>query len=618
MAEQRPPVKYPKLRQTLYGFQIFFIVLSAVIGGGIFSNNGEALEVAGPAGLLLSVGVIGIVAICVGESIAELAQQFPVYNAIVEYVRVFVDEELGWVVGVAYWYTFASVFAVQNLAAANLSQYWGLDQTWQTLAFYILAPLVILILNFLGVFYYGVVETIGGFLKICLVLGVSIFLYVIAAQHGRGGEIGPINDGFENKTQFVSNHSKAVCYAIPLVAYSFQGVEIIALTAFEARDAAAIRWPSRWIAYVVVVLYLLCTVGEALNVCWKDTNLPYIYSGAGNSTTASPPLNPPSNSMVIIAAWKSGNQNFAGFLNACLIFSALSASNTSLYVGSRTLYGITREMPDTNWFNRRIKRLSLVVKGTGVPAAALLFSAVSFFWLPFLQLKGGYALEDLIEIMSVSASVACLIVWAALCLAFIRYQRWLKICDADLARLYPEFKRDSQQYTPRTFLGWLQPLVAWIGLVGCILVFGFASATWWDTRVSVTKVAIAYAAHIVLFVLFIFLKLMNKRLFKPWGVKLDSDVQRLVEELDRLNYKTLDPTPSRATHWFRTRLLRLRGKGTPSRNNNNNPDDNVAAPTAIVTSNGHAVEGEGGGSGGILVEGNRGGTRVTVTDTSSL
>lgn len=137
---------------------------------------------AGPAGLLLSVGVIGIVAICVGESIAELAQQFPVYNAIVEYVRVFVDEELGWVVGVAYWYTFASVFAVQNLAAANLSQYWGLDQTWQTLAFYILAPLVILILNFLGVFYYGVVETIGGFLKICLVLGVSIFLYVIAAQ----------------------------------------------------------------------------------------------------------------------------------------------------------------------------------------------------------------------------------------------------------------------------------------------------------------------------------------------------------------------------------------------------------------------------------------------------
>lgn len=78
-------------------------MLSAIIGAGIFTNNGEALEIAGPAGLLLSVGVIGIIAICVGECISEFVQQFPVYNAIVEYVRVFVDEEFGWVVGIAYW-----------------------------------------------------------------------------------------------------------------------------------------------------------------------------------------------------------------------------------------------------------------------------------------------------------------------------------------------------------------------------------------------------------------------------------------------------------------------------------------------------------------------------------
>jgi len=81
-----------------------FIVISAVIGGGIFNNNGEALELAGPSGLLLSVTVIGLIAICVGETLAELTQKFPIYNAIVEYVRVFVDEELGWVVGIAYWY----------------------------------------------------------------------------------------------------------------------------------------------------------------------------------------------------------------------------------------------------------------------------------------------------------------------------------------------------------------------------------------------------------------------------------------------------------------------------------------------------------------------------------
>lgn len=95
---------------------------------------------------------IGLVAISVSESISELSQQFPAPNAIVEYVKTFVDKDLGWVVGIAYWYAFASVFAVQNLAAAELSTYWGLSQTFQTLAFYALAPLVILTLNFCGVF----------------------------------------------------------------------------------------------------------------------------------------------------------------------------------------------------------------------------------------------------------------------------------------------------------------------------------------------------------------------------------------------------------------------------------------------------------------------------------
>ena len=112
----------------------------------------EALELSGPIGLILSVITIGIVTISVGECISEFAQQFPAPNAIVEYVRVFVDEDLSWVIGIAYWYTFASVFAVENLAAAGLSTYWGLSQTSQTLTFYVLSPLLILALNFCGVF----------------------------------------------------------------------------------------------------------------------------------------------------------------------------------------------------------------------------------------------------------------------------------------------------------------------------------------------------------------------------------------------------------------------------------------------------------------------------------
>lgn len=95
---------------------------------------------------------MGIITISVSECIGEFAQQFPVPNPMVEYVRTFVDEELGWVVGLAYWYAFVSVFAVENLAAAELSHYWGVSQTFQTLAFYVASPLILLLLNLFGVF----------------------------------------------------------------------------------------------------------------------------------------------------------------------------------------------------------------------------------------------------------------------------------------------------------------------------------------------------------------------------------------------------------------------------------------------------------------------------------
>jgi yeast amino acid transporter len=167
-------------------------------------------------------------------------------------------------------------------------------------------------------------------------------------------------------------------------------MEIVAITAFEARDASAVRWPSRWIPLTIICLYLLCTLGEILNVKWTDRDLPSTYA-ANNST--SNPTNPSSESMVIIAVWEAGYLAMAGFLNGAFIFSRLSACNTSLYVCSRTLYGIARQMPAENWFQGLIGSVSRV-GNKGVPGRAILISVLSFFWLPFVQFGGGLAHQD--------------------------------------------------------------------------------------------------------------------------------------------------------------------------------------------------------------------------------
>jgi amino acid transporter len=179
------------------------------------------------------------------------------------------------------------------------------------------------------------------------------------------------------------------------------------MTAFEAKYSTSLRWPSRLIVYTVFLLYLLCTIGEALTVRWTAPYLPEIFGGVGNSSAGHDQTTsaPKAASFIINAALVAGYSDIAGFLNGCLIFSVLSASNTCLYVSSRTLYGMARAIPDTNWLGRKLNHLSLVVRQTGVPAAALLFSSVSFFWLPFLQLQRGYAIQDVCCITSFSVTI---------------------------------------------------------------------------------------------------------------------------------------------------------------------------------------------------------------------
>ncbi|RDH15645.1 amino acid transporter [Aspergillus niger ATCC 13496] len=539
-----------KLKQELFGFQIFFITLSVVIGSGIFTNNGMALAIAGPMGLIVAVLIISIVILAVNECIAELTQQFPVYNSIVEYVRTFVDEDLGWVIGLAYWYAYAATFASQTSMAATLLEYWGLPTAWRVLICYVFVPAILFLLNMTGVFWYGVVETIGGFLKLVMIVAISIYLYTIADNVS--------SPSFEHGQSYSSN-GQAQCYAIPLTAYAFQGIEVYAMTAYEARDGHALRWPARWTAYAAVVVYIMCTLGEVINVKWNDSALPQLHDGVSNSTLSATSNPGSSSSMIIIAALNANNRSMAGFLNGCLLFSVFSAANTSLYVASRTLWGMAKHFPASSkgqevWIKRKLAILS---EGTKVPVVSLLVSLLAFCWVPFLQLAHSSAVQQVVQVISISSSTAIMIVWAAICLAFLRYYYWfvLKKCEPRL-RYHdrPQYIRLHEKYTPRGSLLILQPLQAWIGLIGCITIFAFSSATWWNEDATVTEVAMAYGPHMVLLLIFIISKVFSKN--KGW-VKLTNDEWVLRKALDRLWVRKIDHHEETATKRLRSVMASL-------------------------------------------------------------
>ena len=80
--------------------------------------------------------------------------------------------------------------------------------------------------------------------------------------------------------------------------------------------------------------------------------------------------------------------------------------------------------------------------------------------------------------------------------------RGLNVCDIRLrkhsdtiAQVYPEHDRWRSTSQASTILGGLQPVIAWLGLLGClVIVLVFTTATWWSTPVDFNKVVTAFSA----------------------------------------------------------------------------------------------------------------------------
>lgn len=239
-------------------------------------------------------------------------------------------------------------------------------------------------------------------------------------------------------------------YGIPQVSYSYIGIESSVVAAFETANAQAAARPSQFVHWFIFVLYFLCSLGIALTVRWDDAHLTQPLADLSH---------PRSNSPTIIAIAKDprlSDTPIPTIANGCLIMSTVSAAAVSLYLAGRTLYGLAFgvSLRESNWASQAFKGLSAVWRRTGVPAKALLFSMLAFFWLPWLSEAPqgkGVAVQDVLAVLGLTASMSCIITWAFLCLAFMRFQR-LSVSVIFLPFLPPSKKRNRHsELLLRTF-----------------------------------------------------------------------------------------------------------------------------------------------------------------------
>ncbi|KAL8684433.1 MAG: hypothetical protein Q9224_006353 [Gallowayella concinna] len=243
--------------------------------------------------------------------------------------------------------------------------------------------------------------------------------------------------------------------------FQFMGGEMVLVTAGEAkRPMKDLPIAARYMYLLPVSFYLVAALFLGLNINYLDpriyhSHVSYILDARldGIQTAARSPF--------VVVIENAGIRALPGFLDACFIFSALTAARTLFTIARRSsIVRIRNTIGRTN--NGHTPLAAITV--SFLPGA-LAFLAVRSKERAFQEpLK--FAIQ-LIHVFGRLYTGPILCVYASQCLAFLRFLTAIKFYKNTLSR-------DSTHYRKKHYRAHWQPLWAILGLVLCTLLMFFS------------------------------------------------------------------------------------------------------------------------------------------------
>lgn len=300
------------------------IAIAGTIGTGLFLGSGEAIERAGPLGALLAYMFIGSIAYATLISVGEMTAFAPVSGTFPHFAARWVDPAFGFALGWNYFYTQAMSIPVDISAAQILITFW--DKRHDHYALYLtFICLAVIAINILGVRYFGEAEFVFSIIKLLLISGLIIAGLCIdlggSPDHDRIGfrywkHPGAINTYLETGSL---GRFLAILGVLVQAAFSFQGVELVAVAASETKNPRKnIKKAVGRVFWRILFFYVVGVFITGLIVPYNDPNL---LSASGNAAE----------SPYVIAMKRAGIKGLPHVVNAAVFTSAVSASNSYLY-----------------------------------------------------------------------------------------------------------------------------------------------------------------------------------------------------------------------------------------------------------------------------------------------
>ncbi|TFK52732.1 general amino acid permease 1 [Heliocybe sulcata] len=395
------------------------IAIAGTIGTGLFLGSGHALRQAGPAGALIGYALVGTVAYSSLCAVGEMTSLAPISGTFPHFAARWVDPAFGFAIGWNYFYTQLVSVPVEISAATIIVTFWDPNVSHQWI--YTLAVCIaVCSANVFGVRWFAETEFLFAMIKICLICGLILVGLIIDL----GG--GPSQDriGFRYWQQpgafapagLVRSPSAdkflGFLSVIVQAAFSFQGMELVAIAASETRNPRRnIAKAIRRVFYRILVFYILGILVTGMIVPYND---PALLADTNNAAQ----------SLYVIAIRRAGIRTLPSIVNAAVFTSALSAANSDIYSSSRILYGLALRGQAPRFLARCTKE--------GLPIVAVL-TCSAFTFLSFMNVSNGSA-QVFVWFVNLS-TVGGFFGWWSINLTYTFFYRGLKAQRRDRQQL---------------------------------------------------------------------------------------------------------------------------------------------------------------------------------------
>ncbi|RYP58108.1 hypothetical protein DL770_010509 [Monosporascus sp. CRB-9-2] len=384
------------LARRLKGRHLQMIAIGGSIGTGLFVASGRALEVGGPASVLVAYTFIGAMLYCTVQALGELAVAFPVAGSFSAYSTRFLDPSWGFAMGWNYALQWLIVLPLEIIAASITLTYW--NPAIGKAIFVTIFLVFIVIINLFGVRGYGEAEFVFAIIKVIAVIGFILLGIVLNIGGVPGG--GYIGVKFWRNPGAFHNGFKGLCSVFVTAAFAFAGTELVGLAAAEtANPRKSLPTAIKQVFWRITIFYIVSLTLIGLLVPYNDPRLLI----PGSSAAASP---------FVIAIENAGIEVLPSVMNVVILIAVLSVGNSSVFGSSRTLAALA----DLG----QAPRIFSYIDRRGRPLIAIILASLIGLLAYLANVQSQSTILD--WLLSISG-LSSIFTWGSICLAHIRFRQ---------------------------------------------------------------------------------------------------------------------------------------------------------------------------------------------------